>query len=219
MPVVQVVQVPQVQMIEKIAETPDILSGQDAQTSEILEIAPAQLANFAETLDVAGLGSPLSAESHPPLCVTTPVVEALVVMVEHVLPAPVIEFVAPSAPTPMVEKVAPAPAVIYTAQAPVDDCIASAPAVTYTAPTSADDFRHTVEQIVGAPVPQFVVEVVPDVSYAASASSSRETVAEHMRRWREAQGAFADRPAAELLDDEAAANQVAKKAEKGTHKK
>ena len=185
MPVVQVVQVPQVQMIENMAETPDILSGQDAKTSESLEIAPAQHANFAETLDLAGLGSPLPAEYRPPFCVTTPVAEALVVMAEHVLPAPVFEFVAPAAPVfmtehvapapfvtytapaPMVDSITPAPAVIYTAQAPVDDCIASAPAVTYTAPTSADDFRHTVEQIVGAPVPQFVEEVVPDVSYAA----------------------------------------------------
>ena len=219
LPVVQVVQVPQVQMIEKIAETPEILSGQDAQTSETLGIAPAQHVNFAETVDVARLGPPLPAESGPPLCVTTPVVEALVVMVEHVQPAPVVEFVAPSAPTPMAENVAPAPAVIFSAQAPVDDCIAPAPAVVYTAQAPADDFRHTVEQIVGAPVPQFVEEVVPDVSYAASTSSSRETVAERMRLWREAQEASADRPVAELLAEEAAANPDAKKAKNGKHKK
>ena len=91
-----------------------------------------------------------------------------------------------------------APAVAYTAQASVDVCIAPQPIaysddrflhsraccdqhcagccgrfdLTLAAPIPGDDFTHTVERIIGVPVPQFVEEVVPDVSHAASASSS-----------------------------------------------
>ena len=49
---------------------------------------------------MAEVESPLPAESVSLVRVTTPVVEVLVVMVEHVLPAPVFEFVAPAAPAP-----------------------------------------------------------------------------------------------------------------------
>ena len=42
------------------------------------------------------LGPPLSAESTPPVFVTAPVVEAALVVVEHVQPAHVVEYVTPA---------------------------------------------------------------------------------------------------------------------------
>ena len=63
------------------------------------------------------LGSPLLAEPVSPMCVATPVVEAPLVMVEHVLPAPV------------AESVARVPVVSYTAPTPMDDYSASVPDV------------------------------------------------------------------------------------------
>ena len=60
--------------------------------------------------------------------VTTPVVEAPLVMMEHVQHASVIDFVPPApfatntATAPMVESFTSAPAVTCTARAPVDEC-------------------------------------------------------------------------------------------------
>ena len=53
-------------------------------------------------------------------------------LVEHVLPAPVVEFVVQAALAPVAENVAPAHAVFYTARAPLAERITPAPAVTYT---------------------------------------------------------------------------------------
>ena len=73
----------------------------------------------AEPVEVVGFEPPLPAESVPPLRVTTPVVEAPLVMVEHVQPAPVVDLVAPEAPATVAEYVAPAPVVTCAAPAPV----------------------------------------------------------------------------------------------------
>ena len=76
-------------------------------------------------MEVVGFGPPLAAESVSPLPVTTPLVEAPLTMVEHVQPAPVVEYVAPAtavtcaAPAPVVQFLAPAPAVTYAAPVPV----------------------------------------------------------------------------------------------------
>ena len=66
------------------------------------------------------VGSLLIAESFSGARVTTTVVEALVLMVEDVLLAPVFEFVAAAAPAPVDEYIAPSLAVSYAAQAHVD---------------------------------------------------------------------------------------------------
>ena len=83
------------------------------------------------------LGSPLLAEPVSPVCVATPVVEAPLVMVEHILPAPVAENVAPAAPDPVAESVARMPVVSYTAPTPMDDFSASVPDVSHAASTSS----------------------------------------------------------------------------------
>ena len=101
----------------------------------------------ARSVDVAGLGPPLPAESTPPMCVTTPVVEGPSVVVEHVQPDPVTAYaaqasaVALAALAPVVEDIVPTPAVTYAAeQAPVGDFSAPAPAVSYAALALVDEY-------------------------------------------------------------------------------
>ena len=72
----------------KIVEIPGIQPGQGTQTSTSLGTTPSRRVTLAETLDRVEVWSPLPAEPVSPMCVTTPVVEAPVVMVEHVLLAP-----------------------------------------------------------------------------------------------------------------------------------
>merc|ERR1712135_264711 len=111
-PVVQVMQVPQVQVVEKtveipqlqivekIVEIPEIQTVQGTQTSESLGTAPVRQVAQAEIVEVVEIGAPLPAESAPPMFVTAPVLEAP--------PAPVVEYVAP-APAVTYAPVAPAP--------------------------------------------------------------------------------------------------------------
>ena len=168
---------PQLQIIAKSVETPVTLFAQGSQTSESLGPALVRLMKPAEIFDVAGLEPPLPGESGPPMCASTPVVDAFPVVVERAQPAPVAELVAPApavscaasapvvelvdstpavscaAPTPAVEFVDPTPAVTFVAPATVVECLAPAPLVTYEAPTAAVD--HSVP--------------VPAVTYVASA--------------------------------------------------
>ena len=99
------------------------------------------------------------------------------------------------------------------AQASVDERIATQPVVTdatpapvveHDAPTLAVSYAASTSSSALAP-PERVM-----LSGAAPASSSRESVAERMRLRREAQEVDADRPAAELFAEEAAAGPVRK---------
>ena len=78
-----------------------------------------------------------------------------------IAPAPAVAYTA----APMIDYFTPSLAVTYTAKAPVDD-------FTYAAPTPSDVSRHTMERIIGAPVPQVVEEIVSDAFCETSASSS-----------------------------------------------
>ena len=122
-PVFQVSQVPRMLRIEKVVVTPAFLSGQGTHTSESVGTAPVRRVIFSETVEMVEFQPPLPAESVPPLRVTTPVVEALLNVVEHVRLAPVVEFVAPAAPAPVAESVPPAPVVTFSAPTPVVDCM------------------------------------------------------------------------------------------------
>ena len=82
----------------------------------------------AETVEVVEFGPPSPADFVPPMRVTTPVVEAPVVVVEHVQHVPVTEYVAP------------APFVTCIPQAPVVEDIASTPVETYVEAAQVDEY-------------------------------------------------------------------------------
>ena len=84
------------------------------------------------------VGSPLPGES-------TPVVDALVVLVEIFLPAPVVELVAPVVPL-VAEDAAPAPALSCAALALLDVLDAPAPVATCAAPARVDAVRARVTE-------------------------------------------------------------------------
>ena len=117
---------------------------------------------FAETVDRVEVLSPPPAEPVSPMCVTTPVVEAPVVMVDHVLLVTVVEFVARAAPAPVAENVAPTPFVTYTAPAPLVGYITPSPAPVVAVPPVVE------EEVQPAPVDELYVPA-PAVSYAALA--------------------------------------------------
>ena len=131
-PVVQVVQVPQVQVVEKTieipqlqiieksVEIPEIQTVQCTQTSESLGTAPVREVAPAEIVEVVELGPPLPAESAPPMFATAPAVELPPVVVEYIQPTPVDEYVAPA---PAVTYAAPDPVVKYVMQAENSDII------------------------------------------------------------------------------------------------
>ena len=118
-PVVQVVQVPQVQVvektieipqlqtIEKIVDIPEIQIVQSTQSSESLKTAPVLEMAPPEIVEGVEFGPPLPAESVPPMFATAPTAEPPPAVVEYIQPTPVVEYVAP------------APAVTYAALAPV----------------------------------------------------------------------------------------------------
>ena len=103
----------------------------------------------------------------------------------------------------MDERIAPQLVVTDATPAPVVDFDASTLAVSHAASTSS-----------ALAPPELVM-----LSGAALASSSRESVAERMRLRREAQEVDADRAAAELFAEEAAAGLVVTMTERGKHKK
>ena len=122
-----------------MVEMRETLSGQDTQTSESLGIALVCQMKLAETLEMVEFGTLLSAESVSPMRVTTSVVEAHLLVVEHVEPHSVVECAAPkpavsyAALALVVEYIALAPAVFHAEQASYDDYSAPAPDVSYTA--------------------------------------------------------------------------------------
>ena len=198
------------QFFEKIVEIPEVPLALTAQTSESLGTTSVCQMKPARIVDVVGLGPPLPADSAPPMCVTTPVVEAPSVVLEHVQPVLVAEYAAPASAmtfagqASVVDCIAPALAVAYTAQARVDDYIAPQPLVTNTVPAPVAEYT--------APVP---VVTYTEEWAAHVRSLDREPVTERVTLRREAHEAAADRAAAELLAEEAAA----KPAANGKHKK
>ena len=90
-----------------------------------LGTAPVSPMKPAKIIDVAGLAPPLPAESDPPMSVTTPVVAAPPVVVEHVQL------------DPMVEHAVPPPVEIYAERDGSMTSAASASAVEYVAPAPA----------------------------------------------------------------------------------
>ena len=151
------------------------------QASEVEHIYPAPVVSYATPApvaeDIALTPAVTYAAEHAPLVdyiVPAPVVSnaALTPVLEHSTPmvkhfSPVVEHTAfvlsvcaehahvdmciapaPAVACTVLEMIAyftPGPAVTYTAQSPEE---------TNAAPSPADDFRHTVERIIGAPVPQ-----------------------------------------------------------------
>ena len=144
-PIVQAVQVPHMQIIEKIVRTQEILSGQDTKTSESLGTAPVRHVNFAEIVEVMEVEPPLPDESLP-VFMTATVVDAPPWVVEDVQTPPVAESVLPAsavafaALAPVVEDIVPTPAVTYAAeQTPVGVFSAPAPAVSHAALAPVDE--------------------------------------------------------------------------------
>ena len=86
----ETVEVPQLQIVEKIVETPEI---QMVQTSEGFGKAPVLQVAQGEIVEAVVIGALLPAESGPPMFVKAHVLEAPVV-VEHVPPTPVVEYMA-----------------------------------------------------------------------------------------------------------------------------
>ena len=131
-PVVQVVEVPRVQVVEKtieipqlqiigeIVEIPEIQTVQCTQTCESLGTAPVREVAPADTVEVVELVPPLPAQSAPPMFATTPAVELPPVVVEDIQPTPMDEYVAPA---PAVTYAAPDPVVKYVMQAENSDII------------------------------------------------------------------------------------------------
>ena len=124
-PVVQVVQVPQVQVVEKTIEIPQLQTIE--KFVDIPEIQTVQSTQYSENLEtpaeiVEGVefGPPLPAESAPPMFATAPTVEPPRVVVEYIEPSPVVEYVAPA---PAVTYAALAPVVEYVRQAENSDII------------------------------------------------------------------------------------------------
>ena len=159
----------------------------------------------------------------------TPVVEHSALLVEFIVPvvehiAPVLSVRAEHADVDVC--IALAPAMAYTAQAPVVECNASDPAVSYAAPSrvieheapiSAHDYHASMLDIIETfhqPVGQ-----IPDVPTLASSSSACAAPApvDRLQLDREAQEPLADRAAAELLAEDAAGN-CQKGKERQTHK-
>ena len=133
------------------------------QASEVEHIYPAPAVTYAaEHAPLVDYIVPAPVVSNAAL---TPVLEHITPMVKHfslavehtafvlsvcaehahvdvcIAPAPAVACTVQD----MIAYFTPGPAVTYTAQAPVE---------TNAAPSPADDFRHTVERIIGAPVPQ-----------------------------------------------------------------
>ena len=86
----------QLQIIENSVETPEIRSAQGSSTSASLGPASVRPMKPAETMKVVEIERPLSAESVPPMRVTTPVVEAPLGVVKCAQPDPVSENAAPA---------------------------------------------------------------------------------------------------------------------------
>ena len=129
--------------IEKIVETPEI--------HDVVEFEP-----------------PLPAECCPPMRETTPVVEAPLVLIEHVLPAALDELVAPAASAPIAENVAPAPVVSYTVPTLVVGYNAPTPAVFHDEQAPLGNFNCL--------APAATYAAAPVVKYVASAPSVEATL-------------------------------------------
>ena len=140
----------------------------------IWEPLPVRRVRFAETVDRAEVGSPLSADPVPPIRGTTLVVDASPVVAELVQLAPVMEYAAPApavthaAPAPVDEFDAPAPAVTHAAPAPVVECFTPALVETHEAPTPVE------EDVAPAPADEFDAPA-PAATWAASASVIEDT--------------------------------------------
>ena len=131
-PVVQVVQFPQVQVVEKTIEIPqlqtiektvdipEIQTVQSIQFSESLETVPVLEMAPAEIVEGVVFWPPLPVESAPPIFATAPTVEPPPVVVEYIQPTPVVEYVAPA---PEVTYAALAPVVEYVREAENSDII------------------------------------------------------------------------------------------------
>ena len=141
--------VPPMRMTTHVAEAPVVMMEHVQPAPVFASVAPVPAVTLAAVAPVAEDVAPTPAMTHAAEQAS---------VVDCIAPAPAVSY---AERAPVVEDIPPTPSLFHAEQAHVDVCIASVPAVTYTAPTAVDDFRRTVEQIVGAPAPQFVEEVVP----------------------------------------------------------